>query len=152
MEKIENFNAPFEFLSNFYPCFINYRGINYSNSEAAYQAQKCPEQAYRFVGLSGAQAKKLGREIPMRSDWDAVKLEVMSEIVEAKFTQNEGLGKLLLLTGDMEIIEGNYWGDIFWGVCTNRKYDHVGENHLGKILMEVRNKLKGERQYGNGGN
>lgn len=144
MEKIESFKDQFEFLSNFYPCYINYNGIVYSNSEAAYQAQKCPEQAHRFVGLTGAQAKKLGREIPMRPDWDAVKLQVMSEIVEAKFTQNEGLGSMLvILTDTAEIIEGNYWGDTYWGVCTNRKYDHVGENHLGKILMQVRDKLKG---------
>lgn len=77
----------------------------------------------------------------MRPDWDDVKVDVMEEIVYAKFTQNENLMHMLVLTEDMPLIEGNSWGDTFWGVC-----DGVGENNLGKILMRVRDRLNTEKE------
>ena len=140
MNKIENFREPYDFLSNFYNCRIIYKGITYWNAEAAYQAQKCPERAEEFRNLLGSEAKKLGRLVEMRPDFDNKKLEIMEEIVSEKFYQNLDLMEKLLATGDAELIEGNWWGDTFWGVCTNKKMDHAGKNHLGKILMEVRTK------------
>ena len=73
----------------------------------------------------------------MRSDWEDVKFDVMYDIVKAKFTQNEDLKRKLLDTEGYYLEEGNNWGDKIWGVVNG-----VGENHLGKILMRVRNELK----------
>ena len=146
--KIDKFSGEYEFLSNMYLCKVVYNGITYKCSEAAYQAQKCPELAPRFSDINGYVAKKLGRQVNIRPDWDDVKLRIMAEIVFQKFTQNKDLAEKLLLTGDAEIIEGNYWGDTYWGICTNRTYDGVGENYLGKILMCVRSVLKiNSQQY-----
>ncbi len=142
IEKIDSFSGDYEFLSNMYPCNITYDGIVYKCSESAYQAQKCPELAYTFKNLDGYAAKKLGRQVNIRPDWDNIKLIIMGKIVYTKFTQNKALAEKLLTTDNAELIEGNWWSDTYWGVCTNKKYDHVGENYLGKILMFVREILK----------
>ncbi len=86
---------------------------------------------------SPSKAKRLGRGVSLRPNWENIKLQVMKDIVRAKFTQNTDLRIMLVQgTGDAELIESNDWGDEFWGVC-----DGKGENHLGKILMEVREEL-----------
>lgn len=82
-------------------------------------------------------AKKLGKLVTIRPDWDEIKVEVMYEIVKAKFHYNPDLREMLLATEDAELIEGNWWGDTFWGVCKGQ-----GLNNLGKILMRVRDEYK----------
>lgn len=82
-------------------------------------------------------AKKTGKKIELISDWEKVKLSVMFEVVFAKFSQNEELKQKLLATGNEELVEGNNWGDTFWGMING-----VGENHLGKILVKVRTALR----------
>ena len=72
----------------------------------------------------------------MRSDWLDVRLRLMKELVRRKF-ENPELRSLLLSTGTTVLVEGNQWGDTFWGVCKG-----VGENHLGLILMEIREELR----------
>ena len=136
---ITKFRKEFFFLSNFYPCIITYNGITYSTSEAAYQAQKTLdlEERIRFSKLGPYLAKEEGQKLNIREDWDEVKLEEMYNICKLKFIQNPELGKLLLGTKDEELIEGNDWDDTFWGVCNG-----VGENHLGKTLMKIRDELK----------
>lgn len=141
-EKIDKFSGEYEFLSNMYPCKVTYGGITYKCSESAYQAQKCPELAARFSDLNGYVAKKMGRQVNIRPDWEQVKLRIMATIVFQKFNQNKELAEKLILTGDAELIEGNYWGDTYWGICTNKTYDNAGENYLGKILMFTRTILK----------
>lgn len=136
MEPILEFKGEYQFLSNFYDTPVEYNGLRYKNSEAAFQAQKCPQRASEFCNLSAISAKRLGRAVPMRGDWNKVRLQVMKEVVLAKFQQNKKLKRMLLATQDALLQEGNYWKDTFWGVC-----DGVGENHLGKILMEVRDEL-----------
>jgi ribA/ribD-fused uncharacterized protein len=74
----------------------------------------------------------------MRPDWEQVKILIMTSLVRDKFTRHQDLKEQLLATGDAELIEGNWWGDTFWGVCKGK-----GENHLGKVLMKVREELKG---------
>ena len=76
-------------------------------------------------------------QVKLRSDWEDVKLGTMLEVCRAKFTQNPQLAKRLLATGDEELVEGNNWGDTFWG-----KVDGKGQNHLGRILMQIRDALK----------
>lgn len=112
--------------------------------EAAYQACKCAkhEDFCKFPSLDPSRAKKLGKKVELREDWDSVKLEIMEQLVRQKFTgpKSEMCKMILLGTGDEEIIEGNTWGDTFWGVCNG-----IGENHLGKILMKIREEINERR-------
>ena len=138
---IDLFREEYEFLSNFYPAYMTFEGIDFYSAEAAYQAQKCAEKEQRvqFSEMYADAAKRQGRKVECREDWDQVKIPVMEAVVRAKFQQNPPLARRLLETGDKPLLEGNYWGDLFWGV------DHrtgKGENHLGKILMDLRREYK----------
>ena len=137
-EVIDRFRGEFDWLSNFFLCQVEFEGMNFSNVEAAFQAAKCLDmkERERFFGLSGGQAKRLGRRVELRSDWEEVKIEIMRQVLKSKFTQNSELREKLIATGDTELIEGNNWNDTFWGVCRGK-----GRNHLGKLLMEVRAEL-----------
>jgi ribA/ribD-fused uncharacterized protein len=137
---ISSFRDEYFFLSNFYPVEIKLDGIVYPNAEAAFQAQKTlnVEERRKFSMLKNpVQAKRLGRKVKLRDDWEEVKLYIMTEIVSQKFLQHPHLFEMLLQTGDEELVEGNKWGDRFWGVCKCK-----GENHLGKILMKIRDAYK----------
>lgn len=134
---IDYFDGEYAFLSNFYETPIVYKDLLYQNSEAAFQAQKCPGRANEFCSLPPGKAKRLGRKVTLRSDWDLIKNTVMYEVVKAKFTQNPAIRKKLLDTDCEELIEGNYWNDRYWGVCNGE-----GLNMLGKILMIVREELR----------
>jgi ribA/ribD-fused uncharacterized protein len=137
---INLFRDEYFFLSNFYPVEIKLDGIVYPNAETAFQAQKTldVEERHKFSMLKNpVQAKRLGRKVKLRDDWEEVKLEIMTEIVSQKFLQHPYLIEMLLQTGDEELVEGNKWGDRFWGVCKGK-----GENHLGKILMKIRDAYK----------
>lgn len=135
------FKDKYFFLSNFYPCEIvieiNGEKLSYKNAEAAYQAQKNYSVADKFMLLPGAQAKKLGKTIPLTTEnWNQERLYAMAKVLHSKFTNYALLFMLKLIKE--EIVEDNFWGDTFWGVCTNKKYDHVGKNVLGKMLMNIR--------------
>jgi ribA/ribD-fused uncharacterized protein len=141
---IESFKGVFRFLSNFYPCAIRYSGNLYPTAEHAYQAAKTLDPQERLAvrsALTPGQAKKLGQRVTLQPGWDDLKDEVMRIILADKFTRNPELGMALKATKDRELIEGNTWGDVYWGVCGG-----MGENRLGQILMEVRHFLQaGER-------
>jgi ribA/ribD-fused uncharacterized protein len=135
---IASFNGKYRFLSNFYNSDITFKNITYKNAEAAFHAQKIfGEGRKEFADLNPSDAKRLGRRVLLRKDWEEVKDGIMYEIVQAKFEQNPVLAKRLLDTGDAELIEGNTWNDRYWGVCAG-----IGQNKLGKILMRVRDNLK----------
>lgn len=136
---IDSFRGEYFFLSNFCEVPVMYDGITYLNNEAAFQAQKTlnKEQRLDFAMLNPSQAKKKGRSVSLRPDWEEIKINVMYEICKAKFTQNENLKRSLLNTGNAELIEGNNWGDKIWG-----QVNGIGENNLGKILMKIREELK----------
>ncbi len=136
-EPIAKFRGEYAFLSNFYETQIYCWGYKYSNAEAAFQAMKDPLKAEMFVYLNGKEAKRLGRAVELRENWELLKEGFMYTVCFAKFTQNESLGRKLLATGDRMLIEGNTWGDTEWGVCNG-----AGKNLLGKILMRVREKIK----------
>ena len=141
-EEIRQFRGDRYFLSNFYPVQVEFDGAVYQSSEAAFQAQKTTDPTLRaqFVGISANEAKKLGRQVELRPDWNEVKVGLMEQIVRAKFPQNEDLAMLLLATGDSTLVEGNAWNDVFWGVSLSTGR---GENHLGRILMKIREELRG---------
>lgn len=135
------FKDKYFFLSNFYPApvtlTINNKTLAFKNSEAGYQAQKNFELAKHFCLLSGSEAKKLGQTITITTpNWDDYKLYAMADVLNSKFQDYALLFQLKLIKED--IIEDNYWGDTFWGVCTNKTYDHEGKNMLGKLLMCIR--------------
>lgn len=134
----------YSFLSNFYEARVEYGGLVYGSNEAAFQAQKCmtEEEKIPFTEYGPGKSKGVGRRIRLRPDWESVKIGIMEEIVRAKFTQHPELTAKLLATGDMILVEGNYWGDTCWGVDTRTGQ---GENHLGKILMKIREELKEEK-------
>lgn len=126
------------YLSNFYERSMFHEGLLYRNAESAFQASKCKniEQRKEFQALLGFQAKAKGRTVEIVSNWNEVRLEVMLNVVRNKFEQHPDLLAMLVGTKDDQIVEGNYWNDTFWGVCKGK-----GENHLGLILMQVRNEL-----------
>ena len=139
MTKIESFQGEFRWLSNFHPCLINYEGRIYPAVENAYQAaKKHPSQRAPFVNIGPGLAKRMGRSGTTREDWETVKVGVMTQLIADKFSPDSVLARQLIGTGFAEIIEGNTWGDRFWGVCRGE-----GANHLGRILMERRLFLTG---------
>lgn len=136
---IKEFKGDYHFLSNFYSMPVTFEGITYRNNEAAFQAMKCKDISKRieFSDLNPSAAKKKGRRVELREDWEEVKTNIMYEIVKAKFYQSIVLKELLLQTGNTYLEEGNTWGDRVWGTVNGQ-----GENRLGKILMEVRRELQ----------
>ena len=142
MDYINEFRNDNYFLSNFYECPVTYDGLTYRNNESAFQAQKCINSKDReqFTTLNSSEAKKLGRRVVLRKDWENIKVQVMKEIVTAKFEQNEDLQQKLLDTGDAYLEEGNTWGDRVWATVNG-----AGANNLGKILMEVRENIRLEK-------
>lgn len=136
---IDSFREEYYFLSNFYHVDVEYDGIVYKNTEAAFQAQKVLDDNEKllFSDLYPREAKKLGRRVKLRKDWNDVKDNYMYEICKAKFTQHEDLAEKLLETGDEELVEGNTWNDTYWGVCNGK-----GKNQLGKTLMRIREELR----------
>lgn len=139
---IESFTGKNSFLSNFHriPGGITYEGVTYPTVEHAYQAQKTTdktEQAAIARLETPGNAKRYGRSIKnLRPNWDNQRVSIMQDLLWLKF-ENPYFRNLLLNTGDKEIVEGNLWHDRFWGV-----HDGEGENHLGKLLMAVRQRIK----------
>ena len=138
--KIESFQGEYRFLSNFWPAEVVFEGIKYPSVEHAYQSAKTLDRSERQKIAAIAdpgEAKRAGRALTYRADWEAVKFDVMEQCVRYKFTHHADLRTKLLATGDAELIEGNDWGDRVWGV-----YQGQGENRLGKILMKIRAELR----------
>jgi len=128
------------FLSNFWPVEIVMDGIKFPTLEHAYQAAKAikrEDQTYIANLATPGKAKYWGKRIKMRPDWDAIKIETMTVLVALKFKSGSLLATKLVQTGDRELIEGNSWGDTYWGV-----YNNKGANHLGIILMARRSELR----------
>lgn len=138
-KAIHGFQGEYRFLSNFWPVsggiLLKGSAIFFSTVEHAYQASKTLdiETRMKIAELkTPGEAKRAGKKVKIRNDWEEVKLFVMHDLVYQKFLVPD-LKKQLLLTGDAYLEETNNWKDIFWGVCNG-----VGHNHLGKILMNIR--------------
>lgn len=142
MTPIESFSGRYRFLSNFYPCEMDVAGVRYPTLEHAFQAEKTTNMTEREIIRSArtpGQAKALGRRVTLRENWNEIRVDVMRELLTIKFS-DKVLRADLLDTEDAELVEGNTWGDVFWGVCKGR-----GENMLGKLLMEIRIKVTRNR-------
>lgn len=136
---ISRFKGDYFFLSNMYPTVLYINGEIYPSAEHAFQAMKSLDREERLamsVCRSPEEAKKAGKLVKLRPDWEDVKVNFMKRILEAKF-QNKKLADMLIATCGEELVEGNTWGDTFWGVCKGE-----GKNTLGKLLMEVREEIK----------
>jgi len=144
---ISTFRGKYYFLSNFSPSLIPFYGIWYPTVEHAYQASKSLDYDIKFEisqinSKNAAEAKRTGRRIDCRSDWNKIKVSLMFELIRIKFAIPE-LRVRLLGTGTEDIMEINTWGDNFWGV-SGKLSD--GKNMLGKIYMQVRREL--QKYYG----
>ena len=132
---ITNFSNEYNWLSNFYPCVIEYESIKYSSVEHAFVAAKTNSldirQLISRIPTPGL-VKRIGKHLILRDDWEQIKLNIMRELLLKKFQIPE-LKELLLSTGNAELVEGNTWDDTFWGVCNG-----AGSNNLGKLLMGIR--------------
>lgn len=136
MKKIiDSFDKEYDFLSNFYVAPVDIYELKGVSSESVFQAMKSLDIKERneIASCLPSRAKRLGRHVQIRKDWEEIKEDIMYDIVLAKFKQNPDLKQKLLDTGDAVLVEGNTWNDKFWGVC-----DGVGLNKLGEALMRVR--------------
>lgn len=136
MSEITSFSGEYRFLSNFWPANVTDEEHRYATVEHAYQAAKTASASHRREILhanTAGIAKRLGRRVPIRPDWEDVKVGVMRELLRQKFAEPTLRAKLLA-TGTALLVEGNTWGDRFWGQCPVG----VGENWLGRLLMEIR--------------
>ncbi len=140
MSTISSFRGEWAFLSNFYPIPVSWGNSWFPSVEHAYQAAKAIKpQDIEIIrnATTAAQAKKLAKKIEIHPNWNEIKLEWMEYLVWYKFAMFPDMGKKLLSTGNAELIEGNTWGDRFWGRCNGS-----GENWLGRLLMKVRDQIK----------
>jgi len=146
---IDLFKGKYFFLSNFYP----EDHLDFAN-EHRFQAMKTLDQDQRLVILlvdSAREAKRLGRRVSLRPDWEDIKDDIMEMTLRLKF-EDEDLRQKLLDTGDEVLIEGNWWGDRYWGACPgyvdgSKRWDGntetwYGENKLGQLLMKLREEYR----------
>lgn len=141
-ESITSFLGNNRFLSNFYQAEVKYQGMAYPTAEHAFQATKTDlseEKLKIRTAKTPGEAKRLGRRCAIRADWDLIKDRVMEEILRSKFSDNVLRG-MLVATGDAVLVEGNNWGDRYWGaVLQGGRF--VGKNRLGEILMKIRSEF-----------
>lgn len=139
-DPIESFFGPYRFLSNFWPAPVDLDGVTYPTVEHAYQAAKTDDpvvrEAIRRCDRPG-DAKAAGGATPVAPGWEERRIAVMRDLLAQKFSAAP-LRTQLLDTGWAPLVEGNGWGDTFWGVCRGD-----GTNHLGNLLMAERNRLRG---------
>ena len=135
--RIDKFSDDYRFLSNFWPCDV----YAWPTVEHAYQASKTQNLNERQLIMqcpTPGQAKRAGQHVTLRPDWNKLRIPIMIGLLRMKFgLVNPLLRELLLMTKDAELIEGNKWGDVYWGVSNG-----IGENNLGKLLMVVRKEIQ----------
>lgn len=145
-QVIESFKGDFADFSNFAPVQIYYKGINFPTVEHAFVASKSNDQLFRFnisqiPAHRAGEAKRRGKRMVLRRDWELVKLKNMKRFLMQKYSY-ERYRRLLISTVDAIIIEGNYWHDNYWGDCKCRKCKDIpGKNHLGNLIMSVRSNI-----------
>lgn len=145
---IDSFTGEYRFLSNFYEHPVTYDGITYPTNEHAFVAQKTTNLREReYVASTIAtpgRAKRYGRGLVLRRDWEAVKVSVMNELLVIKFAPPSELAWQLAMTGGTQLVEGNTWHDQYWGDCRcgQPRCVREGVNMLGRLLMAVRSAVQ----------
>jgi ribA/ribD-fused uncharacterized protein len=138
MKEINSFRGDYRFLSNFSPSIVYFEGHYYPSVEHAYQAAKTTSAFWRRkirLAPKPGDAKRIGGELTLCEEWDSMKDLVMLQLLRHKFCDRE-LAQALVNTHPKILVEGNTWGDDYWGVCTKK-----GQNRLGAILMQIRSEL-----------
>lgn len=143
---ISSFTGKYRFLSNFWFSPVMLDGVGYPTVEHAYQAAKRSDPVYRqwiHDARTPGAAKRRGKG-KERNNWRKINRPIMKGLVRQKFEEaDERL--YLLATHQEELVEGNDWHDVYWGVCNGKcrqgPHEPFGQNELGKILMEVRNEI-----------
>lgn len=150
---IGSFRGKYRWLSNFAQCVVRHGGAAYPTVEHAYQAAKFDWQHTPTLGLNGladqarqkiqkartpGDAKRFARQYAehMCPNFQDRRLGVMRDLLRQKFRQ-EPYRSLLQATGRRDIVEGNTWGDTFWG-----KSGGTGQNNLGGLIMQIRDELE----------
>ena len=136
---INSFSGKYDFLSNMFICLlVDMDGTEYRSSEHYYQLHKTLDHCERYkiqTTSTPMKSRTLGRKCELRPDWNNVKDQVMETALRLKFN-NEYLRNKLIKTYSHELVEGNNWGDTYWGVCNGR-----GQNKLGMLLMKIRDEF-----------
>ena len=144
MDVIDNFDGEFGFLSNFAEADITVGKRVYKTIEHAFQALKTVNENDRekiHQSPTPGKAKRLGRKVTMRPNWDNLKTGFMLKLLKQKFSEPK-FRELLINTGDVPLIEANHWHDNYWGDCRCSKCENKnGQNVLGHLLMQVRDLL-----------
>ena len=141
-DAILGFDGEFQWMSNFWPVSLLFDGVRYGSVEQAYQAAKTLNLDERLkiqMTKTPSRAKKQGRSLTVRSDWDAVKIPIMLRLQRQKY-RNGRLSERLAATGKRQIFELNAWNDVFWGVVENEG-GYEGVNAMGQILSLVRDEV-----------
>lgn len=145
MNVITVFDGDFAFLSNFYYSPIRIGGIDFPTVEHAFQALKTysiDEQKKIAAAPTPGEAKRMGRRVTLRPDWEEVKEAAMLMCLREKFTIPK-LREKLLETGDTYLVEGTLWHDNEWGSChCEQCVNKIGKNKLGNLLMQVRKEIR----------
>lgn len=142
---IKGFFGEYRWLSNYHLCPIKWGVFTFPSTENAYQWLKIDvcalknvhqdfnDYAALFQTCSPKDAKKYGKVVPLRDDWDLIRYTKMFAVNLVKYMDNPDLAEKLRKTGRAYLEETNTWNDTYWGVCNG-----VGENNLGRILMDIR--------------
>lgn len=144
MEKITSFRGKNYFLSNFYPCKVEYNGYIFPSVEHAFQAAKCdrPTDVKLILNAKTPKvAKLLGKRVKIKIDWEAKKKDILFKLLLEKF-KDGNLKAMLLNTNKLKLVEENSWHDKYWGICVCVKCKSTGANVLGELLMRVRNEIQ----------
>jgi ribA/ribD-fused uncharacterized protein len=160
LQETENgFRDKYFFLSNFFvaPVTIDYQGEQFtlSTGEHLFQGMKVAAALQPEMNLSAlrslekaptpAKAKYWGRSIRIDVEkWNKLSEQCMKRTLELKFSQHPDLMKKLVDTGELNLVEYNDWNDTLWGKSQQTR---EGQNKLGRLLMELRNKER-QRLYG----
>lgn len=148
MDVIDSFTGDYSFLSNFHcPAPVHLLnpdgspGYWFRSVEHAYQAAKTLDVLARRpfvnIGMTPGQAKRAGKLLKLRADWEDVRLHVMEDLLRQKFAADPLRAKLIA-TQSAQLIEGNNWGDSYWGMVRTPAGTLVGANNLGRLLMQIR--------------
>jgi ribA/ribD-fused uncharacterized protein len=137
---IRKFKNEYRWLSNFAPCYIILDNAEYQSVEHAYMSAKSDDKEWKHFCQTEPKAssvKKVSADMSLIDDWTSKRVEIMKQCLCQKYAQ-EPYKSLLIATKHKYLQEGNNWEDKFWGVCLET---NEGENILGKLIMEIRERL-----------